>query len=276
MGAIADRLRAGRSQQQQGNGLIFKGAQGVVNLPGVRAEERTKLGVELEGAPKKAQIEVGKQVSAQAAKAKEQMDRNSRTLSNKAINLVSAFKRLKKDTPTFEGFGPTVRNVGQSFAGKFQRSIVKGTGANPAIKAYNGLLDEISTAVGKMAAPSAKVGPDLIKVFRGTLPDIDSSWQEFADQLSFSLQNAEASRAAFSKEQYDPVKTQKEINKLLGQAMPGFEFVEFKKRVKDSLIVGNPETLPKLLKESGVDVSGDGDIDKINAELDAINKELGL
>jgi len=240
-----------------GGGVTAKNIANEARLAGSKAAATAAATqrIKRQFAQENASVTVGKEVAAQEAKAIEQMERNSRTVNNKALNLAAAFKRLKKDAPVLEDLPPSIRNIGQSLYGKVQRSF-RGTGVNPAVKSYNGLLDEIATAVGKMAAPSAKVGPDLIKVFRGTLPDIDSSWQEFADQLSFSLQNAEASRSAFSSQAYDPVKTQVKINKMLGQVMPSIEFVDFKKRVADSVVVGDPSTIPSMMHDVGYNYDG--------------------
>ena len=259
---------------QQPGGMVKRGGslttrgEGTIQFtdPSVSANEtylNTKARLNAEQEFKKGQTSdaIEQQVMAEEGKAQNKMERDSRTLNNKMITLSTAFKKMKSQAPSFIPMGT---GFGQRVSGKYQEHISGPAGSAPSVKSYDGLLNEVAIAVGKMASPSSRPGPDLINMIRTTLPGIDSTWQEYGDQISFTLQNAEASKQAYMKQKYDPVATQKQINKLLGQVMPAKEFIKFKKETEKNMVVGDPEFLPSLgANESDLDIQ----IQKLQQEL---------
>lgn len=82
-------------------------------------------------------------------------------------------------------------------SGRFGGLVTSGLGAigrNPKVAGFKGQLVETATAIAKIAAPSAKVGPELIKLFSTTLPDISffgtTTTSEAIDQTATSITNA--------------------------------------------------------------------------------------
>lgn len=100
------------------------------------------------------------QAEAQAAKEAEKAARTSRAIKAKlklTFNRFLAATEGGKKAGRIAGFISTAK-------GKL--------GINAAFKDFEGTLVESSTAVAKAAAPSAKIGPDIIKMFGTTLPSV--------------------------------------------------------------------------------------------------------
>jgi hypothetical protein len=64
------------------------------------------------------------------------------------------------------------------------------TGQNPYIKAFKGDLVETCVALAKIAAPSARIGPDIMKEFAKTMPNVYSNTEETREQLALSMANS--------------------------------------------------------------------------------------
>lgn len=62
-------------------------------------------------------------------------------------------------------------------------------GINPEVQPFVGDKIETATGVAKIAAPSAKVGPDLIRMFGTTLPGRASTFEEARSQIINSISN---------------------------------------------------------------------------------------
>jgi len=104
---------------------------------------------------------------------------------------------------TFKKFDEAVKETSKITGGQVQGSgRIGGTvtaflgaiGKNSKVAPFRGQLIETATAIAKIAAPSAKVGPELIKVFSETLPDIGffatSTSAEALEQTVTSITNA--------------------------------------------------------------------------------------
>jgi len=111
-------------------------------------------------ATEKAEATAESQTLAQESKEAAKTERNFKIAKNKlklTFNRFLAATEGGKEGGRVKGFLTTIK-------GKL--------GINPAFKDFEGTIVETSTALAKIAAPSAKVGPDLIKLFSTTIPSI--------------------------------------------------------------------------------------------------------
>lgn len=146
------------------------------------------------------------QAQGEQAKVGEEAQRNFNVARNKLKVTAGAWKAAQEKS------GGGAKGAAQALFGKTQ--IGRMMGVNPYSQAFEGQLVEAASALAKLAAPSARVGEQIIAQFRKTLPDLLSiaNPQEFEAQLRFSLQNAFASQAGiegydFGQEQMDMVDT---------------------------------------------------------------------
>lgn len=144
------------------------------------------------------------QSQGEQAKAGEEAKRNFNVARNKLKVTAGAWKAAQEKS------GGGAKGAAQALFGK--TSLGRMMGVNPYSQAFEGQLVEAASALAKLAAPSARVGEQIIAQFKKTLPDLlsISNPQEFEAQLRFSLQNAFASQAGiegydFGQEQMDMV-----------------------------------------------------------------------
>jgi len=184
-------------QQEQARQAFLNAMQGgglggdnppLIKIP----DPSSPIGVRLEVDPRwKAQIEVQKQTEAEEGKKSSEANRNFLVAKNKLKTTMAAFKAMANQ----EGAGRV---------GGFQRILTGATGQNPYVKAYEGQLVEAAAALAKLAAPSARVGQEIIQQFRKTLPTKFSTMDEAINQIRFSLHNAFSTALGQAGEDFTP------------------------------------------------------------------------
>jgi len=111
---------------------------------------------------------------------------------NKLMTTAGAFKAMAEKAGG-AGRGAGIKNL-----------LTGATGENPYVKPFQGQLVEAAAALAKLAAPSARVGQEIIAQFKKTLPTQFSNMDEFASQIRFSLHNAYATALANNGKIYTP------------------------------------------------------------------------
>jgi len=129
------------------------------------------------------------QARAQEVKSAQKTEENYRIAQDKLKLTMKKFTEAAQET--YRITGGLTKGTGR--IGGTVTAFLGAIGKNPKVKAFQGDLVETSTAIAKIAAPSAKVGPDLIKLFKKTLPDIGffitSTDQEAREQIITSITN---------------------------------------------------------------------------------------
>ena len=141
--------------------------------PEVKGYDIFKAGLKPAGEDK-----VAEQVRAQVEKQKAQAESDFLVAMNKLKTTMAAFKAMTQFT---------------GGAGRLPGALTWGlgkAGINPYVNAYKGQLIEAAAALAKLAAPSARVGEEIIRQFKKTLPTISSTTPEAINQIRFSLRNA--------------------------------------------------------------------------------------
>lgn len=131
-------------------------------------------------------------VLAEREKQKAQAETDFLMAKNKLATTIGAFKAMIQSAG---GAGRIPGFVGSELAGR--------AGINPYAEAYKGQLVEAAAALAKLAAPSARVGQDIIAQFKKTLPTTLSTEKEALNQIRFSLHNAFATVLAKNGKSYD-------------------------------------------------------------------------
>jgi len=170
-----------------------------------------------ETARQAADIEVEKQVEAQEAKEAAATKRKFFQAKEKLKLTHRKFREARDKTQKVTGF------AGSGRLGGALTSTLGFLGFNDAVKTFKGDLSETATAIAKIAAPSAKVGPDLIDIFEGTLPEISffqtSTDAEANNQVRTSITNGFINFVSTHPEDFpDPVDFvafEEEVGKML-------------------------------------------------------------
>jgi len=104
---------------------------------------------------------------------------------------------------TFGAFKAMAEQAGGTGRVAGFKNLLQGTtGQNPYVKAYQGQLVEAAASLAKLAAPSARVGQEIIQQFKKTLPTQFSTMPEAINQIRFSLHNAFATALGQSGQEY--------------------------------------------------------------------------
>lgn len=180
----------------------------VVNNTGGIPEDMEVVGYDQKGQPmirkrqptiiekEKAKADAKEAAKIQESKRKAQED--FLTAKNKLSTTWAAFQAMEK-AGGGGGTGPGTKLkavLGRELAGK--------AGINPYTEAYKGQLNEAAAALAKLASPSARVGQEIIEMFRQTLPSTISTTPEAMNQIRFSLHNAFATVLSKNGEEYTP------------------------------------------------------------------------
>jgi len=186
------------AQKQSAQQAFLKAMQGgglggdnppLIKIP----DPSSPIGVRLEVDPRwAANIQKEKEVSAEAGKKAAGSQRDFLIAKGKLRTTFGAFKAMAEQA------GGSGRVFG--FKNLFQGT----TGQNPYVKAYQGQLVEAAAALAKLAAPSARVGQEIIAQFKKTLPTQFSTMDEAINQIRFSLHNAFATALGQSGEEMTP------------------------------------------------------------------------
>jgi len=139
---------------------------------------------EFQIAQKKADMEVGKQATADRVKRQQETEENVEKAKSLLKQTASSFSRMANKTKEITGLKPG------RFAGVANTFFLEPTGQNPYIKAFKGDLVETCVALAKIAAPSARIGPDIMKEFAKTMPNVYSNTEETREQLALSMANS--------------------------------------------------------------------------------------
>jgi len=174
------------------------------------------------------------QVMAQEMKQKAQAETDFEVARNKLSTTFMAFKEM---TEAAGGAGRIKGFIGSKIAGEL--------GLNPYAKAYRGQLIEAAAALAKLAAPSARVGKDIIGMFEQTLPSLLSTDEEAVNQIRYSLHNAFATVLGKNKLSYTPELREK-VEQMFDEIQAG------------GVSIGSPE------------------LNSIDTELEQINRELQM
>lgn len=152
-----------------------------------------------------------------------------------------AIERFK---PFAAEFQLLTRKFGVGRIGGALRRTLQFTGIDPVQKSYEGMINEMAASLAKIAAPSARIGESIIGMWKETLPSTFSTWQEFAKQISASVQLAFASSSGVEAKKVDLPQVQDFINEeILAPAMPNKEFKKFLKFIKGSPLSPSPESV---------------------------------
>jgi hypothetical protein len=135
------------------------------------------------------------QALAQEEKKRAETERNVRIANNKLALTMKKFDEMV--TETEKQTGKQAGRVGGAFT-----SFLGKTGKNPKVAPFKGQLVETSIALAKIAAPSAKVGPEFAKLMATTLPDNFSNMEEARGQIITSMTNAFANYAASNPDEF--------------------------------------------------------------------------
>jgi len=195
-----------------------------------------------------------KQLKSQQLKKKDLSMKNFEIARNKLRVTASAYKAMRE-----KAGGSGFKAASQAAFGGTTLGRMMGT--NPYSKAYEGQLVEAASSLAKLAAPSARVGQEIIAQFKKTLPDVWSIANpgEFQNQIRFSLHNAFSTALADSGEAYTP-----DIRNMVD------------KMVDD--IVNVPtmdlEDLNKLNRGQSIDESKYVPQNSIQSEIDDIDRRL--
>ena len=132
------------------------------------------------------------QALAQEEKKSAEAERNVRIANNKLSITLKKFEEMVNETEKISG-----KKAGR-LGGAFTSFLGK-TGQNPKVAPFKGQLVETSIALAKIAAPSAKVGPEFSELMQTTLPNNFSNIEEARGQIITSMTNAFANLAASSR-----------------------------------------------------------------------------
>lgn len=136
------------------------------------------------------------QTLAQEAKEGSKSTRTRRKAKALLEQSLTLFGQMAKDTKDRTGLNPG------RLAGIV--NVVTGAlGINPFVKPFEGDKVETATGVAKIAAPSAKVGPDLINMFGQTLPGKFTTMSEAKNQIVNTISNGIFEELSASGEQVD-------------------------------------------------------------------------
>ena len=145
------------------------------------------------------------QVAGQQLKQQKQAEIDFLTAKNKLRTTFGAFKAM---TQAAGGAGRIKGLIGSELAGR--------AGINPYTQAYKGQLVEAAASLAKLASPSARVGQEIIQMFKQTLPTVLSTEPEALNQIRFSLHNAFATVLAKNGQSYTE-ETQKIIDDMFDE-----------------------------------------------------------
>jgi len=161
-------------------------------------------GMEVMGFDQKGQPMIRKKQSTpqerETAKAEGQV--MAQTLKQKAqakSDFIVAKNKLRTTMAAFKAMGET---GGTGRIGGMLNVVGGVTGLNPYTQAYKGQLVEAAAALAKLAAPSARIGQEIIAMFKQTLPSVVATTPEAINQIRFSLQNAFATALGRAGQEY--------------------------------------------------------------------------
>ena len=196
----------GQTQEPAVTGDILSDTQtaqsGGLNItPGDILKGRLKKQYGIEIQPTAEEIKAKSQVESEAKAAGETLAQQEKKKAESMANFKIAKNKLMTTAGAFKAM---IEAEGAGRKGGFKRIWTGATGQNPYVKAFEGQLVEAASALAKLAAPSARVGQEIIAQFKKTLPTKFSNYNEFTNQIRFSLHNAYSTALANAGEDYTP------------------------------------------------------------------------
>ncbi len=158
-----------------------------IGVTGMTMDETGKKSLTFGQTP---ESKVKQEVSAEAGKKSAASERDFLIAKGKLRTTMGAFKAMAEQA------GGAGRVAG------FKNLYQGATGQNPYVKAYQGQLVEAAASLAKLAAPSARVGQEIIQQFKKTLPTQFSTMPEAVNQIRFSLHNAFATALGQAGQEY--------------------------------------------------------------------------
>lgn len=167
---------------------IGAGGQPSISLTEREEEEpfSQKYQEQMQLAGGKAAIQTQKEAAAQEAKAGIKAGRSMTKVAGQLKQSLYLWGKMANKTKELTGgmVGPG------RIAGVANIGLGQLTGANPYVVEFEGDKQETATSIAKIAAPSAKVGPELIRTFSKTLPRANSTAAEARGQVISSIANS--------------------------------------------------------------------------------------
>jgi len=128
------------------------------------------------------------------------------------------------------------------------------TGQNPYVKAFRGQVAQSVARIAKIAAPSAKVGPELMKVFTATMPTEWDNLAESKNQIVTSMTESFGAYAATHPEDFpdgiDIQTFQQETNAMLDTLVSKQEKAKPKLQDKTNMIDSKIKMANQLSKNN--------------------------
>ncbi len=204
------------------------------------------------------------QAQAQEAKEAAKTERNFKIAQEKLKLTYEKFDEAIKETEKIAEKSMGAKISGSGRIGGLLTSLLGATGKNPKVAGFQGQMIEASTAIAKIAAPSAKVGPELIKIFGKTLPKIGwfntSTTEEAIDQSATSVTNAFINYVRTHPEDFPE----------------GADFSAFRKQTGDMLRNISERSNRTVTKEAAAKPSPTEKVkEKAQKALTAVNKKTG-
>lgn len=167
---------------------IGAGGQPTISLTEKEEEQpfSEKLQEQLQTARAKAKIQTQKEAEAQEAKAGIKAGRSMKKVAAQLKQSLFLWGKMANKTADLTGGLAKPGRIG----GIANIMLGQATGINPYVTAFEGDKQETATSIAKIAAPSAKVGPELIRTFSKTLPRANSTAAEAREQVISSIANS--------------------------------------------------------------------------------------
>jgi len=176
----------------QGGGMTAPGMGGELKLVGVTIDKKGGMTSKL--APPKSSTKF-------ADKATE-IDLQAKAVENLLRSTVAAWKTMRETT----GESGRIAGVKNWVAGKLgELSPSIGVKENPNVVAFQGQINETASALAKIANPSGRPGPELIRMFKETLMNLGSTDKEMQAQMRDSIHSAYSRAFASRGQTYDKV-----------------------------------------------------------------------
>jgi hypothetical protein len=224
---------------QQGEGFFPSS----INIDGMTIKSEAGIRREKEIA---ADVEVEKQVKAERRKFQEKMKVEGKTLQGQLIQSSILWKEMSDITERQTGVKP-------GRAAGMINMFGKAAGTNPKVAEFVGDAVETATSLGKMAAPSARMGPEMISLFRETIMNEWSTEDEALGQMVSSMANSMIKIAATNEKEFPDGIDFEQVMEFRKNAYAAFRTIVGKGTFQENLKLG----VPTKSKKSGKFKVGD-------------------
>jgi len=140
-----------------------------------------------------------------------EIDLQAKAVENLLRSTVAAWKTMREKS----GGSGRLYGIKNWVAGALgEQSPKVGVEENENVVAFKGQINETASALAKIANPSGRPGPELIGMFKETLPNIASSDKEMQAQIRDSLHSAYSRAFAAQGKTYDK-ETRAKVDKIV-------------------------------------------------------------